>query len=186
MIFKPFLLNVNEANSYIVACEETSEAILIDVGDFDSPIEDFLYEMRLALISVFITHDHYDHTGGLSSLLERHSVPVYGGRGGLGGKHARKVRHGDLIRVGNIEGKVLATPGHTTDSMSITFPGIVCTGDALFSGSIGGVTSPQDGTVEVEHIRRNIFTLPDDYEIHPGHGPASTVEIERRSNPFFV
>ena len=48
------------------------------------------------------------------------------------------------------------------------------------------VTSPQDGRLEVEQIRKHVFPLPDDYEIHPGHGPSSTVVVERRYNPFFV
>ncbi len=186
MIFRPFLLAVNEANAFVLACGETGEAILIDAGDFDSRIEDFLNEKRLNLTTVFITHDHYDHTGGLNSIVTRWRVQVLSGRGMAGGAFARKAKHGDSVRVGSLTGRVLATPGHTTDSVSLAFPGIVFTGDALFSGSIGGVMSPQDGKVEAEHIRKNIFTLPDEYEIHPGHGPASTVGIERHYNPFFV
>jgi len=185
MIFRPFLLNVNESNAFVIACEETGEALLVDAGDFDTHIEDFLHEKRLRLTTVFITHDHYDHTGGLSSIIERYDVQVLSGRGGSGVK-GKKVKHGDEVRIGSLTGKVLATPGHTGDSVSLVFPGMVFTGDALFSGSIGGVSSPQDGKLEVDHIRRNIFTLPDEYEIHPGHGPSSTVGIERRHNPFFV
>lgn len=186
MIFRPFLLNVNESNAFVIACEETGEALLVDAGDFDTHVEDFLHEKRLRLTTVFITHDHYDHTGGLSSIIERYDVQVLSGRGGSGGVKGKKVKHGDEVRIGSLTGKVLATPGHTGDSVSLVFPGMVFTGDALFSGSIGGVSSPQDGKLEVDHIRRNIFTLPDEYEIHPGHGPSSTVGIERRHNPFFV
>ena len=185
MIFRPFLLNVNESNAFVIACEETGEALLVDAGGFDTHIEDFLREKRLRLTTVFITHDHYDHTGGLTSIIERYDVQVLSGRGGSSVK-GKKIKHGDEVRIGSLTGKVLATPGHTGDSVSLVFPGMVFTGDALFSGSIGGVSSPQDGKLEVDHIRRNIFTLPDEYEIHPGHGPSSTVGIERRHNPFFV
>jgi len=185
MIFRPFLLNVNESNAFVLACEETQEALLVDIGHLDGHIEDFLHEQRLRLTTVFITHDHYDHTGGLRSATNHYDVHVLSG-GAVGGAKARKVAHGDEVRVGKLTGRVLATPGHTNDSISLVFPGIVFTGDALFSGSIGGVSSPQSGRIEVDHIRRNIFTLPDDYEIHPGHGPASTVGIERHHNPFFV
>lgn len=184
MIFRPFLLHVNEANAYVVACEESGEALLVDAGDYDRDIEDFLDEKRLRLAAVFITHDHYDHTGGLPAIIARHDTVVLSGSG-IGAK-AKRVKQDSVVRIGKLTGRVLATPGHTRDGVSLTFPGIVFTGDALFAGSIGGVTSPQDGKCEVDHIRANIFTLPDDYEIHPGHGPSSTIEIERRYNPFFV
>lgn len=184
MIFRPFLLNVNEANAFVVACEESGEALLVDAGDFDRDIEDFLNEKRLRLSTIFITHDHYDHTGGLAAILGRHNAVVLSGSGN--GSTGQRVKHDTEVRIGRLTGRVLATPGHTNDGVSLLFPGMVFTGDALFSGSIGGVTSPQDGKREVDHIRENIFTLPDDYEIHPGHGPSSTVGIERRYNPFFV
>ncbi len=186
MIFRPFLLDVNEVNAFLVACEATREALLVDAGDIDAHVVDFLEENGLTLTTIFITHDHYDHTGGLNAALDRYEVRVYSGKGMAGGAKGHKVRHGDEVRVGELVGKVLATPGHTPDSISLAFPGMVFTGDALFSGSIGGVMSPNDGKVEIEHIRKNIFTLPDDTEVHPGHGPSSTVGIERRYNPFFV
>jgi glyoxylase-like metal-dependent hydrolase (beta-lactamase superfamily II) len=184
MIFRPFLLHVNEANSFVVACEESGETLLVDAGDLDRDIEDFLQEKRLRLTTVFITHDHYDHTGGLPAIVARYDAAVLSGSGT--GTNGKKVKHGDEVRIGRLTGRVLATPGHTNDGVSLTFPGMVFTGDALFSGSIGGVTSPRDGKREVDHIREHILTLPDDYEIHPGHGPSSTVGIERRHNPFFV
>jgi glyoxylase-like metal-dependent hydrolase (beta-lactamase superfamily II) len=186
MIFRPFLLDVNEANAYVLACEHTREALLVDVGDIDPRMEDFLAENRLRLTTIFVTHNHYDHTGGLNAATARYSAEIVSYTGAAGGRKARSVVHGDPVRVGRLAGTVLATPGHTPDSLSLTFPGMVFTGDALFSGSIGGVTLPQNGKLEVDRIRANIFSLPDDYEIHPGHGPSSTVGVERRYNPFFV
>jgi glyoxylase-like metal-dependent hydrolase (beta-lactamase superfamily II) len=186
MIFRHFLLGVNEANAFVAACEETRDAVLVDVGDIDPRIVDFLEENRLRLTTIFITHDHYDHTGGLSEAVAQYDATVLSAKGAVGGRKARRVGHGEEIRVGRLVGKVLATPGHTPDSISLALPGMVFTGDALFSGSIGGITSPRDAQIEIDHIRRNIFTLPDDYEIHPGHGPSSVVGVEKRCNPFFV
>lgn len=185
MIFRSFRLDVNEANAFVVGCEATSEALLVDVGEASVLVDDFLAEHRLDLRTIFITHGHYDHTGGLDAVLAAHGVEVVSG-GGLGapGK-VRRVRHGDEVRVGRLVGRVLATPGHTEDSLSLVFPGMVFTGDALFSGSVGGTASPRQAKQQIAALREHILSLPGDYEIHPGHGPASTVEIERRHNPFF-
>lgn len=185
MIFREFLLHVNEANSFVLACADTREAILVDVGDEDPRITDYLDEHRLNLTTVFITHDHFDHTGGLGGELARRAT-VLSSRGAAGNGHRRKVGHGDTVRVGRFEGTVLATPGHTPDSLSLVFPGLVFTGDALFAGSVGGTSSPENARQEIEAIRKHILVLPDDYEIHTGHGPSSTVGIERRYNPFFI
>lgn len=186
MIFRAFLLNVNESNAYVLGCEQDRKALLVDAGDFDTRIVDFLEEHRLALTAIFLTHDHYDHVGGLADALAYSEALVYSARGIAGGARGRSVAHGDAIRIGCLEGKVLATPGHTTDSLSLTFPGLVFTGDALFAGSVGGIASPQAAQQQLDHVRGNILTLPDDYAVYPGHGPASTVLIERQYNPFFA
>ena len=100
-----------------------------------------------------------------------------------GGCRAREVSHGEEVRVGRLTGKVLATPGHTADGLSLVLPGMVFTGDTLFAGSIGGTISQAR---EIDVVRKNIFSLPANYEVHPGHGPSSTVAIESQHNPFFV
>ncbi|HNR30786.1 MAG TPA: MBL fold metallo-hydrolase [Candidatus Hydrogenedentes bacterium] len=186
MIFGHFLIDVNEANAFVVGCEETRDAALVDVADFDPRIEAFLARHELHLTTVFITHDHYDHTGGLRELLAKYDATVYSGKGHAGGRKTRVARHGDTLRIGDIEGRVVETPGHTEEGISLILPGMVFTGDALFAGSVGGTTNPRDAQRQVQTIREHILTLPDDYEIHTGHGPSSTVRIERTHNPFFV
>ena len=176
---------MNESNSFVLACDDSHEAILIDLGDEDPSIMDYLAEHRLNLTTIFITHDHFDHTGGLNGELARRAT-VLSGRGSVGAGQRRKVCHGDTVAVGRLEGRVLATPGHTPDSLSLVFPGHVFTGDALFAGSVGGTSSPECARQELEVVRKHILSLPDDYEVHTGHGPSSTVGIERCYNPFFV
>jgi hydroxyacylglutathione hydrolase len=187
MIFQPFLLDVNEANVYVVSCEESREALLIDAGDADPRIGEFVERNDLKLTGVFITHDHYDHTGGLGALIDAFPIAhVFSGRGRAGGRKAKRVSHGDTLRVGALTATVLETPGHTPDSISLVFPGLVFPGDALFSGSVGGTSSASDAKRQIDALRRYVLSLPDEYEVHPGHGPSSTVAIERRFNPFFV
>jgi hydroxyacylglutathione hydrolase len=186
MILRHFLTEANESNAFIVACEETREALMVDAGDFDPAIADFLDEQGLRLTTVFITHDHYDHTGGLAAAAARDGATVLASGGRPGGVPAQAVHHGDAVHVGTLTGNVLATPGHTPDSVSLAFPGHVFTGDALFAGSVGGTASSSAARRQLDHLRENILSLPPDTEIHTGHGPSSTVAIESRYNPFLV
>ncbi len=185
MIFGHFLSDVNEANLYVVACPETRHALLVDAAAWEPQIEHFLNVHRLKLTGVFITHDHYDHTGGLDTVMGMFNLHIHSGSGHAGGLAVHHVRHDDTIHFGHVEGRVIATPGHTPEGISLILPGMVFTGDALFSGSVGGTSSYQNAQIQLHAIRNHIFTLPDHFEIHPGHGPASTVGIERRFNPFF-
>ncbi|MGI6460914.1 MAG: MBL fold metallo-hydrolase [Candidatus Hydrogenedentales bacterium] len=185
-MFKHFLTSVNESNAFILACDQSRDALLIDAGAFEPAIAAFIETKRLKLTSVFITHDHYDHTGGLREIVDRYGAQVYAGSANPGACQAAVVGHGDTIGVGSLEGRVLATPGHTPDALSLAFPGMVFTGDALFAGSVGGTASPALARQQAEAIQSHIFRLPADTEIHTGHGPSSTVAIESRYNPFFV
>jgi hydroxyacylglutathione hydrolase len=186
MIFGHFLIDVNESNSYIAGCVETREALLVDCAELDPRIPAFLEEHGLKLTTIFITHKHFDHTAGLRDALDRFDVKAYSATGKAGGCTVEKARHGDMVRVGRLECRIAETPGHTPESISIILPGMAFTGDALFAGSIGGTTSDANKQKEIAAIREHIFTLDDTWEVHPGHGPSSTVGVEKRYNPFFV
>lgn len=187
MIVRHFLLDVNEVNAFVVGCPETKEAMLIDAGAYDDAVAQFLEEQGLTLKTVFITHDHYDHTDGLGEYVTRYSADVIASIPTVQGhKVAKQVKHGDQVHVGNLIGTVYETPGHTPEGVSLAFPGCVFTGDALFAGSVGGTASEADKQRQLDAIRKYIFTLPPETQVHVGHGPSSTVAIESRYNPFFV
>lgn len=186
MILAHFLLTVNEANAFLLGCRETREALLVDAGEYPQELDAVLESEGLRLTGVFITHDHFDHTDGLRDVLERHPAPVYAYQPETGGCEAHVVRQDDTVDVGRWTGRVLETPGHTPDGISLAFPGVVFSGDALFAGSIGGTASASLARTLVNHIEEQLFTLPPETEIYTGHGPASTVAIEKTHNPFFV
>ena len=186
MLFRHFMTSVNEANAFILGCEEAHEALLIDAGAFEPEMADFLKEHGLRLTAIFVTHDHYDHNGGIEDAMRRDGARVYCGKGPGIGVRAEKVGHGDLIRVGTLQGRVVSTPGHTPDGLSLVFPTMAFTGDALFAGSVGGTASRADADLQIRSIREHIFSLPPETELHVGHGPSSTVAIESAANPFFV
>jgi len=186
MIVGHFLLDVNEANAYILACEDTREAALIDAGTCDARFEPFCTEHGLNLTKIFITHDHFDHTGGLSEALRLFGAEAYSLSGSVGGVTTHTLKPGDAVTVGKLEGRVVHTPGHTPDGISLIFDGVVFSGDALFCGSVGGTASQAQYEQQLDAIRKELFTLPGDYEVFSGHGPATTIGIEQQYGPFFI
>lgn len=186
MIVKQFMLNVIEANAFICACEETREAMLVDAGEWNPAIPEYLAAENLKLTKIFITHDHGDHTAGLPEILKEHDVPVIASKPELEGIKTVLITEGETVDIGQYTGRVVRTPGHTPDGVSLIFPGTVFAGDALFAGSVGGTTSEELAEQQINAIRKELFTLPPDTVVYVGHGPATTIGIESQHNPFFV
>jgi glyoxylase-like metal-dependent hydrolase (beta-lactamase superfamily II) len=159
--------------------------MVVDAPSADPRISRYLEANGLRLAGVFITHAHYDHIDGLGALLAAQPAPVYAAGSLPGGITAVTVRAEHEITLGAVTGRVVETPGHTPDSVSLILPGVVFTGDALFAGSIGGTASDRDRQREIGAVREQVLSLPEDWIICPGHGPSSTVGVEWRFNPFF-
>ena len=186
MIVKQFMLNVMEANAFICACEKTREAMLVDAGEWIPAIPKYLEAGGLTLTKVFITHDHADHTAGLPEILKTYDVPVLANKPEIQGIKTIVVSDGETVDIGKYTARVALTPGHTPDGLSLIFPDTVFAGDALFAGSVGGTTSDELAEQQLTAIRNELFTLPPDSVVYVGHGPATTIGIERQYNPFFV
>lgn len=186
IVVKHFLLNVHEVNLFVASCSETRQAVVIDAGAYDERVAAYVAENGLVVSTIFVTHDHYDHTDGLAEYVQRFGADVVAGSSPIGGCNARVAAHGDTISLGPQTGRIFSTPGHTPHGLSLAFPGHVFTGDALFAGSVGGTGSKHDYDMQIAAIRKYIFTLPDDTLVHVGHGPSSTVAVEQKYNPFFV
>lgn len=184
MILEHFLLSVNETNCYVLACSDTNQAAIIDPGEWNDQMADFLSQHGLDLRLVLITHAHQDHTGGLDDLKKVLDVPIAGSAGGS--SYDRTLADGDIVEVGQLKIKVLETPGHTDDSLTFVVGCDVFCGDLIFAGSVGGVPDNASFDREVSSIRDKILPLGDDMVIHPGHGPATTIQLERLFNPFLI
>ncbi len=189
MILEAFKFDVGhlEVNCFLIGCFQTKEAALIDVGDWSDAIPGFAEEHGLAVKTIFITHNHYDHIQGLPKAVDHFGATVIAGTTELQGATVdRVVKHGDSVQIGRHTGTVVDTSGHTSVGLSLILPPLVFTGDALFAGSVGGTSNDGDKNHQLDLIRKNLFTLPGHYEVHCGHGPSSTIEVERSHNPFFV
>ena len=114
----------------------------------------------------------------------RYQVQSCAGEGKI---HAvsHSLRGGEVIEAGHLRFHALPTPGRTPCGISYSVPGCVFTGDALFCGTAGSAGSLKEAKRQIDHIRRHIFSLPDETMVFPAHGPMTTVGIEKYANPFF-
>ncbi|RJP79559.1 MAG: MBL fold metallo-hydrolase [Candidatus Zixiibacteriota bacterium] len=184
MILEHFLLSVNETNCYVLGCRESGQAAIIDPGEWNEQLAAFLRDQKLTPRVVLLTHGHTDHTGGVSDLKRSASATV--------AAHPdnplveKPLRQGNVVEVGTLKLKVVEVPGHTEDSLAFAIGSEVFAGDALFAGSVGGTPDREAFERLTRSIREKLFSLGDDMVIHPGHGPATTVLIERVFNPFLM
>jgi len=194
MYIEHFLLTeVNETNSYLVGCLQTRQAALIDAGGFDTRIVNTARREGLNVTWILITHDHYDHTGGLAEYRDEFpDARIVAGCKKPGGVKAQKADDGHTLQVGSLAVRTLAIPGHTPDCVAYYFtretpPAVsaLFAGDILFAGSVGGASGANHDS-EIRGIREKILTLPESTPIYTGHGPGTTVGIEKGHNPFLT
>lgn len=213
MIVEHFPVGPLACNCTILGDEQTGEAIVVDGGDDVEDIVERLQRLGLRATHLIHTHAHFDHIGALAELRDRTGargllhpgdLPLYALLNeqarwlGLAPTSLRTVaidaelRDGDVAHAGEIALTVLHTPGHTPGSTSFAFvaPGgetRILSGDTLFRGAVGrwdiGGTSLED---IVASIREKILAYDDDAIVIPGHGPVTTVGVERATNPYLV
>jgi len=199
-------------NGFVVGCEETRDAVLIDPGDEVASLLAFAERHALAIRHILLTHAHVDHVTGVAAAKRVLNVPIHLHKDDLflyeravemGAMFGLKVdpqppidrfyEPAQVIPFGTYEARVHHTPGHC--------PGGVClqigkantsgkelfVGDTLFAGSIGRTDLPGgDYDTLIASIRNVLFPLGDDAVVHSGHGPDTTIGKERRTNPFLV
>ena len=198
----PFLQNCS-----VVWCEQTGKGAVIDPGGDVEKILAVVERENVELEKILLTHAHIDHAGGTAQLAAEKHLPVEGPHPGdqfwIDGlpEQARMfgvpgcdrfapdrwLDEGDRVTVGEIEFEVRHCPGHTPGHV-IFFARdarLAFVGDVLFAGSIGRTDFPGgDHQTLIRSIREKLFTLGDDVQFVPGHGPMSTFGAERSANPF--
>lgn len=204
MIIKTLAVGPIMANCFILGCKETFEAAVVDPGDEADRILLALAESKLTAKLIINTHGHLDHVGGNKRLKEATGAPIlihpldapmlnqvadHAAAWGLTADNSpapdRELQDGDQISFGNITLKVIHTPGHTPGGISLFTGREVFVGDTLFAGSIGRTDFPGGSFETIKaSIQKRLFVLGDDVKVYAGHGPATTIGQERRSNPF--
>jgi hydroxyacylglutathione hydrolase len=190
MIVKCFAVGWLSTNCYVVGCEETKEAAVIDPGmetkKETEQVLDFIEKNGFKVKYIINTHGHPDHVSGNEAMKEATGAPILIHENAAENVGAdRKLRDGYVLPVGNFKLVVLHTPGHTPDGISLLAENAVFTGDALFAGSIGR-TDFVGGSYDdlMRSIKTKLMCLPDNFTVYCGHGPTTTIGHEKHYNPF--
>jgi glyoxylase-like metal-dependent hydrolase (beta-lactamase superfamily II) len=206
MILETFPVGPLQCNCTILGDEAAGEAIVIDPGDEVSRIHRRLTELGLKLKQILVTHAHIDHVGGALKLKRLTGAPILlnendlpllammdAQAGWLGitppetAPPDENLAEGLPVGLEHYPGQVLYTPGHTQGSICLHFAPLklLIAGDTLFAGSIGRTDLPGGNSGQIiDSIHSRLLTLPDETKVLTGHGPATTIGAERRSNPF--
>ena len=204
MIIKGLAVGPIMANCFILGCEKTREAVVIDPGDEADRILLKLAEDKLRVKHIINTHGHFDHVGankrmktatGADLLIHPADAPLLehlaasAAAFGMACEDSpppdRMLAEGEKIAFGEMSLQVIHTPGHTPGGVSLYSNGYVFVGDTLFAGSIGRTDFPGgDYDTLIASIQKKLFPLGDDVRVFTGHGPETSIGRERRYNPF--
>ena len=202
-----FTLGPAQTNAYLVANSDTKEAVVIDPSWDGHIILDAAKKRGWRIGHMWYTHAHFDHIGGAGAIADvlnplplvalhpnDHVLWRAGGGGSIfgfdidpGPEPTIDFYQGQILRLGDVEFEVRFTPGHTLGHciLYVASAGICFCGDLIFAGSVGRTDLPGgDWDQLVESIRSQVFTMPDDTRLLSGHGPETTVGMEKASNPF--
>ena len=204
MIIKELVVGPLMANCFILGCEETKEAVVIDPGGDADKIMFSLADSKLKVKYIINTHGHFDHVAangkikdatGADILIHPLDASMLGSIStnaalfGISVENSppcdQTIEEGDTVSFGKITLKVIHTPGHTPGGISLYTDKIVFVGDTLFAGSIGRTDFPGgDFNTLISSIRTKLFKMDDDVRVLSGHGPETSIGSEKRFNPF--
>lgn len=176
-------------NVYVVVDEATGEAAFIDAPGEPEANAEAAEFAGVKPTKILLTHGHFDHTPAIDALKAKYDAQVYadGGEPGLkDGQLDVAVKHGDEVKVGNLVFRVLSVPGHTPGSTTYVCGKHAFVGDTLFPGGPGRSKDNAALMQEIESIKRELFALPDDTTIWPGHGAISTIGASKQEYAVFA
>ena len=195
-------------NGYVMWCEATGACVVVDPGAAVLDMVAALEAQPGEVIAILLTHAHIDHVEGLGVIRDHTDAPTYlhaadremfdnvpaqAAMFGLGSLELdppeRELQDGEAFRFGDSVFDVIHTPGHSPGHVILHAPdaGLALVGDLVFAGSVGRTDLPGgDYQALFQSIRQHVLTMPGDTRLYAGHGPETTVEHERTTNPFLI
>jgi glyoxylase-like metal-dependent hydrolase (beta-lactamase superfamily II) len=194
-----------QENCYLLTDPSRGVSVLIDPGDEPDRLAAVVERAATTLQAIWLTHAHLDHIGAIAALKRRWDVPVYlhpldeplyrlatrqAALYGLAFESPppaeRSLGDGDVLELGSLRFDVMHAPGHAPGHVVFHGHGLALVGDCLFAGSIGRTDLPFSNPGHLAASLDRIVALPEDTIVYPGHGPATTIREELRSNPFLT
>lgn len=188
-------------NCYVVSDEQKNCAIIDCDGD-TTALYSYIDQNDLNPTHILLTHGHFDHIGAVEEVQEKYGclvcacekeIPLLASPELNASNMSHRplsltpdvtVKEGDSVTVGDLEFKIMETPGHTEGSICFVIANTIFSGDTLFLGSCGRVDFPTGDAKTMMDSLKRLKNLEGDYVVYPGHGPSTTLEYERKTNPF--
>jgi len=210
MQYKTFMFNPVQENTYLL-WDQTGECVFIDPGnlfpDENEKLRKFVEDQNLKPVKIINTHGHFDHSFGVRYLADTfhigfvyhredkflidNLVPYAKSMGLPFNNEAPEAEYflneGDIFTYGHTQLKLIHVPGHSPGSLAFYNHEhhLLFSGDVLFRNSIGRTDLPSgDYNQLIKGIKEKLFSLPDETVVLPGHGPSTTIDYEKKNNPF--
>jgi hydroxyacylglutathione hydrolase len=203
MKISSFVVGELQENCYLLVDEDTRGAVLIDPGAEGDRLVSAVRASGASLEAIWVTHGHMDHIGGIAAVKRVWDVPihlhpldaglyenaaraalVYGLRFETAPPADRALADGDVLSLGALRFQVMHAPGHAPGHVVLHGHGVAFVGDCLFAGSVGRTDLPFSNPADLTVSLEKIAALPGETAVYAGHGPATTIERELRTNPF--
>lgn len=204
MKIKKIVLGSVMTNCYIAWDERAKQGIVIDPADNSSKILKYINDEGIVIKYIILTHTHFDHIQATAEVSEAtgakiaiHNLDALGltderislGAGTGYGKAQKPadilLNDGDVLKIDNIEFKIIHTPGHTVGGICILAENVLFSGDTLFEGDVGRCDLPGGNLdVLIKSLNEKLMVLNDNVTVYPGHGGATTIGNERLNNPY--
>ena len=201
------VVGMMKTNCYILSNTETKETIIVDFGDQGDRIVQYCLDEGLRPAVILLTHGHFDHISGVKALTDAFHLPVYASEAeeevlaepemNMSFRVGRErvtlaadvlLTDGEELSLAGFAIRAIHTPGHTGGGMCYYLPaeGIVFTGDTLFWNTYGRTDLPTSSFAELKSsMTGKLFVLPEETAAYPGHGKATTIGAEKKSNPIW-
>ena len=187
-------LGALQTNTYLVYREGCSSCLVIDPADRADAILSASGDLGMTIEAILLTHGHFDHVGAVKDLAAETDCRVFLNplectlppqltAGNL--TYTDAYRGGEKLQLAGLDFSVLHTPGHTPGSVCLLFEDAIFSGDTLFQRSCGRTDFPGGDSALMKKSLQMLRSLPKDYTVYPGHGQATTLEQERKYNPYF-
>ena len=212
MLVRSFPAPMFATNCWVIASGRGQECIIVDPGmpDISAEIEMIIAEEGLKPVASLMTHGHLDHTFSIQALADGYGIPAYihsedrrfvAEPAGIHGpqfiealagmsfsepKDLRTLREGEVVEIVGLSIRAIHAPGHTKGSLMFMINDeTLLSGDVLFAGSIGRTDLPTGSSGDMKNsLIKKVLPLPDEIRVLPGHGAETTIQYERKNNPY--